>query len=81
MWAHGFKNVGQKLNSRIPLETPYLDHIFTGNFTLSNSIISEEDLIRWNKGFEIFLIDHYAGDQSLASIQKTVLITVPPTLN
>ena len=33
-----------------------------GNFALSNSIILVENLIRWTKGFEIVLIDHYAGD-------------------
>ena len=30
-------------------------------FTLSNSIILVEDLIRWKRGFEIFLIDRYDG--------------------
>ena len=35
---------------------------FWENFTLSNSIILVEDLIKWKRGFEIFLIDHYAGD-------------------
>ena len=29
---------------------------------LSNSIISVKDLIRLKRGFEIFSIDHYAGD-------------------
>ena len=33
-----------------------------GYFTLSNSVVLVEDLIRWNKGFEIFLIDHYDGE-------------------
>ena len=33
-----------------------------GNFALSDLIILVEDLIRWNKGFEIFFIDHYASD-------------------
>ena len=33
-----------------------------GNFTLSNSIILLEDLIRGKRNFEIFLINHYAGD-------------------
>ena len=44
------------------LQTPSLDDKFCGNLTFSNSIIFVEDLIRWNKGFEIFLIDHYAGE-------------------
>ena len=29
---------------------------------MSDSIILVEDLIRWNRIFEIFLIGHYAGD-------------------
>ena len=40
------------------------------DFALSDSIILVEDLIRWNKGFEIILIDNYAGDiwiQNIAS--------------
>ena len=48
--------------SRNSLETPSLDDIFLGSFTLSNSIILVEDLIKWNRGFEICLIDHYAGE-------------------
>ena len=32
------------------------------NFTFSNSIISVKVLLRWKTGFEIFLIDSYAGD-------------------
>ena len=39
-----------------------LDDIFLENFTLSNSIILVEDIIRWKKGFEIFLIDCNAGE-------------------
>ena len=48
--------------SRISLQTPSLDDILLENFTLSNPIIPVKDLIRLRKGFEIFLIDHYAGD-------------------
>ena len=47
--------------SRNSLETPSLNYIFLGNFILSNSIILVEDIIRWNRGFEIFLIDRYDG--------------------
>ena len=39
-----------------------LDDIILENFTLPNSTNLVEDLIRWKKGFETFLIDHYAGD-------------------
>ena len=46
----------------ILLKTPSLDDILLENFTLSNSIISVEDLIRLKRGFEIFLIDQCAGD-------------------
>ena len=38
-----------------------LGDILLGNFTLPNSIILAEDLIKWKRGFEIFLIDRYAG--------------------
>ena len=38
------------------------DDILLENFSVSNSIILVEDQIRWKRGFEIFLIDHYAGD-------------------
>ena len=47
--------------SRNSLETPSLNYIFLGNFILSNSIILVEDIIRWNRGFEIFSIDRYDG--------------------
>ena len=59
-----FENVDSFLLpiSRTSLQTPSLDDIHLGNFTLSNSIILVEDLIRGERGFEIFLLDHYAGD-------------------
>ena len=44
------------------VQTPFLDHALLGNFTLPDSIILVEDLIRWKRGFEIFLIDYYADD-------------------
>ena len=43
---------------------------FWGHFTLSNLIILLEDLIRWKRSFEIFLIDHYAGDIENKSIAR-----------
>ena len=46
--------------SRSSLQTPSLDDILLEN--LSNSIIPVKDLIRLRNGFEIFLIDHYAGN-------------------
>ena len=39
-----------------------LDGILLENFISSNSIILVEDLIKQNRFFEIFLIDHCAGD-------------------
>ena len=57
-----FKNVLLLSISRNSLQTSSLDDILLGNFTLSNSIISVKDLVRWKKGFETFLIDDYAGD-------------------
>ena len=44
------------------LQIPSLDDILLGNFTLSNSVILVENLMCRKRGFEIFLIDHYAGD-------------------
>ena len=48
---------------------------------MSNSIILVEDLIGWMKGFEIFLIDHYAGDTEikipLVSIKKLLYQCFP----
>ena len=38
------------------------DYILGVNFTWSNSITLVEELIRWRRDFEIFLIDHYTGD-------------------
>ena len=40
----------------------HLDYELLRNFTWLNSIILVEDLIRWKRGFEMFLIDHYADD-------------------
>ena len=39
------------------LQTPCWDDIILVNFTLSNSVTLVEILIRWKRGFEIFLID------------------------
>ena len=47
--------------SRNSLQTSSLDDILSGNLSLPNSIISMEDLIIWKRGFEIFLINQYAG--------------------
>ena len=33
-----------------------------GKFTWSNSVILVEALIRWKRGYDIFLIDYYAGN-------------------
>ena len=55
-----FENVLLLPISRSSLQTPSLDDILLEN--LSNSIIPVKDLIRLRNGFEIFLIDHYAGD-------------------
>ena len=44
--------------SRNSLQTPSLDDILLGNFTLSNSIIFVEDIITSNRDFVLFLIDH-----------------------
>ena len=62
-----FENVLLVSISKTSLQTKSLGDILSGNFRFSNSIILVEDLIR---DFEIFLIDHYAGEISLVSINK-----------
>ena len=57
-----FENLQLLSVSRNPLQTPSLDHALFRNFTLPNSIILVEDLIRWKRGFEMFVIDHYDDD-------------------
>ena len=59
-----FENVLLLSISRNSLQAPTssLHNILFGNFALPNSIILVKDLIRWMRGFEVFLIDHYAGD-------------------
>ena len=44
------------------LQTPSLDGILLGNFTLPNPIILVEELIKWKRYHELFLIDYCAGD-------------------
>ena len=55
----------------VNLKNFFLDDILLGNFILSNLIFSLEDLIRGNRLFEIFLIDHYAGDIENSCISVT----------
>ena len=57
-----FENVHLLSISRNFLQTPSLDDMLLRNFTFPNSVISLKGLIKWKRGFEIFLIDHYAGD-------------------
>ena len=57
-----FENVLLLSILRNSLQTPSLDDTLLGNFTLSNSVILVEDLIKWKRCFEIFLIKHCAGD-------------------
>ena len=76
-----FENVLLLSISRSSLQTPSLDDILLEN--LSNSIIPVKDLIRLRNGFEIFLIDHYAGDienNNIIGIYKKIFAPVPPTL-
>ena len=42
-----------------------------GLFTWSNLIILVEDLVRWKRGFEMFLIEHYTGDIGNKNIAST----------
>ena len=59
-----FKNVLLLSISRNSLQTRSLSpsSILLGSFTLPNSIILVKDLIMRKRCFEIFLIDHCAGD-------------------
>ena len=57
-----FENMLLLLISRNSLQTSSLDDILEGNFTTANSFILLEDLIKWKRGFEIFLSGHYASD-------------------
>ena len=57
-----FENILLTSISRSSIQTSSSDYMFEGNFTWSNSIILVEDLIRWKKSFEVFLIDHYTCD-------------------
>ena len=69
--------------SRNSLETPSLNDVFLRNFTLSNSNILLEDLIRRNKGFEIFLIDCYyskIGNENIDGKYQKILLKVLPTI-
>ena len=52
-----FENVLLLSISRNSLQTPSLDDKPLRNVTLSNSIISIRNLIRWKRDLEIFLID------------------------
>ena len=68
--------------SRISPQTLSLYNILSGNFTLSNSIILVENLIRGKRAFEIFLIDHCAsdiGNKSTAEKYLKNLASMPPT--
>ena len=56
-WKH---NVTVNLNNFLRITSS--GNIVEGNFTWRNSIILVEDLTMWKGGFEIFLIDCYAGD-------------------
>ena len=77
-----FENLQVPSVSKNSLQTPSLDHAFLGNFTLSNSIILVEDLMRWKRGFEIFSIDYYADDIGNKNIdgkyQKFLYQCYPP---
>ena len=82
MWVRSEKVKGEKYSffekllllsiSRNLVQTPSSDDIVLGNFTFSNWIILVEDQIRWKKGFEIFLVDHCAGDIGNKNIALSV---------
>ena len=62
-WSiHFFENVLLHSIPRNYLQIASFDYKLLGNFTWSKSIILVKNLIRWKRDFEIFLIDHHAGD-------------------
>ena len=44
------------------LQTTSVGDMLLENFTLSNSTILLEDLMKWKRCFEMLLIDYYADD-------------------
>ena len=69
--------------SRNSLQTPSLVDLILGNFILRNSTLLVEDLIRWKRCFEIFLIDHCAsdiGNKNIAGKYQNILVSVSSTI-
>ena len=69
--------------SKDSFEIPSSDDIFLGNFSYSNSMISVEDLRKWNRDFDIFLIDRYdseIGNKNVTGKYYKILVTLSPTL-
>ena len=60
--THFFESILLQSISRNYLRPPSLDNTILGSFPSSNSIILVEDIIRWKRCFEIFLIFNFAGD-------------------
>ena len=72
------------VNLGFSLQITFLDDIFFINFSLSNSIISVKNLIKWKRGFEIFLIDYWAidvGKNNITGKYQRTLVSVPPNLS
>ena len=71
------------LKTRNSLQVPSLIDIILGNFSLSNLTIFVEDLLRWKRCFEIFLIDHCISDianKSIAGKYRNIVVSVASTL-
>ena len=69
--------------SRNSLQTPSLVDIILRNFTLSNSTILVEDLIRWKRCSEIFLSGYCASNianKNMAGKYQNILVLVSSTL-
>ena len=78
-----FENILLLSVSRNSLQAPSLVDIILRNFTSSNSTILVEDLIRWKRCFEIFLIDQCASDianKNIAGKYQSFLVSVSATL-
>ena len=69
--THFFGDILLLSISKNLLQTPSSEDIFAKNFTWSNSFILAEDLIKWKRGFEIFLIDHNVIDIANKNIAGT----------
>ena len=75
-----FENILLLSISRNSLQTPSSGDINEGNFSLSNSIIFVEDLIKWKRGLKHFWSTAIFEIQIFLVRNKKVLLSLSPTL-